>query len=84
MSRVASRQIAYDTGFMRPFSYTQIMECDSDVKFHLDNGEFAVDMYLKSRQSGSIVYVGWLEKRNSGYLHELFQYSIRMEQASIQ
>ena len=76
LSRAASRLIAYDTGFLRPFSYAEIMVWESDVKLHLDQGEFAVDLYLKSKQSSSIAYVDSLEKRNSGYLHELFRYSI--------
>ena len=51
MSRAASRLIAYDSGFKRPFSYAEIMVWDSDIKLHLDEGEFAVDVYLKTRQS---------------------------------
>ena len=49
LSRAASRLIAYDTGFLRPFSYAEIMVWDSDAKLHLDKGEFAVDVYIKTR-----------------------------------
>ena len=49
LSRAASRLIAYDTGFLCPFSYAEIMVWESDVKLHLDKGEFAVDVYLKTR-----------------------------------
>lgn len=54
LTRAASRQIAHDTGLMRPFGYIQITNWDRDIKSDLETGESAVGFCVKSNYTGSI------------------------------
>ena len=76
LDKAGTRIIAYDAGYSRPFGYSKFMQWDNEVSTLLSSGDTTVVTYLKTLTKGSLAYAGYLEKKNSWYLHEMYRYSI--------
>ena len=73
--RAATTQVAYDNGYEKPLSYTQIPAWSDSVNKLIDGGSEGVRSLLSFNHIGSIEYVKEIETKHPGYLYSLYRYA---------
>jgi len=73
--RAAATQVAYDHGYMKPLSCTQIPAWNDSINKLIDGGSDGFSCLLSSNHISSIEYVQQIKTNFPGYLHTLYRYS---------
>ena len=75
LARVASKLIAYDSGYSKPIGYSTLMAWDNETKIVIENGTLDISSLLEPKHKGSSSSISYIETKHPEYLHYLYRYA---------